>query len=458
MGYRIEKDSMGEIHVSCEKLWGAQTQRSIKNFDIGKEKLPLEFIFALAIVKKAAVTVNGRLGIIPEDIVKAITTACNEILEGKWNDQFPLSLWQTGSGTQTNMNINEVIANRANQLLTNGNTHPNDHVNRGQSSNDVFPTAMHITCVLILEKNLIPALERLASSFEELSNRYSRIVKVGRTHLQDATPITLGQEISAWHAMLKSSREMVMDSLKYLRPLALGGTAVGTGLNTHRQFGELCAKEISNISGSNFTSSENMFHALSSRDALVFAHGALNTLAGNLMKIANDVRWLASGPRCGIGEIKIPENEPGSSIMPGKVNPTQSEALTMVCVRVMGNDTSVGIASSQGNFQLNVYLPLIIHSFVQSATLLSHAMDSFNNGCVKGIVPNHERIENNLRNSLMLVTALTPHIGYDKAAEIAKTAHDKGITLKMASELLGVLTPQEFDKLMDPSKMVAPLE
>jgi fumarate hydratase class II len=452
--YRIEHDSMGEIKVEADKLWGAQTQRSLENFKIGTEKMPLEIIRAFAVLKKAAAIVNQELGQLEPVVADAIGSACDEILDGRWDDQFPLAVWQTGSGTQSNMNVNEVIANRGNEILGKKVIHPNDHVNKAQSSNDTFPTAMHIAAVIEIEEGLFPALHRLEETFRALSGRYEGIIKIGRTHLQDATPLTLGQEISGWLAMLEQTEDMIRGSLEYVREIALGGTAVGTGLNTHPEFGVRAAEKISALAGTDFVTAHNKFHALTSKDALVHTHGALKALAANLLKIANDVRWLASGPRCGIGELKIPENEPGSSIMPGKVNPTQCEALTMVCCQVMANDTAVGFAASQGNFQLNVYMPVLIYNVLQSIRLLADAMESFDENCAKGIVPDEARIKNNLESSLMLVTALNPHIGYEKAAEIAKTAYRKDMTLKQAAISLGILTEEEFERFVDPTKMV----
>ena len=453
-GFRIEHDSMGEIRVEDDKLWGAQTQRSLENFRIGTEKMPIEIVRAFAILKKAAALVNLELGQLEPVIADAITSACDEILDGKWNEQFPLAVWQTGSGTQSNMNVNEVIANRGNQLLGKKIIHPNDHVNKAQSSNDTFPTAMHIAAITEIEERLFPALEQLEETFRSLSERYQDIIKIGRTHLQDATPLTLGQEISGWLAMLEQTEDMIRTSMEYTREIALGGTAVGTGLNTHPEFGVRVADKISGLTGYDFVTAPNKFHALTSKDALVHLHGALKALAANLMKIANDVRWLASGPRCGIGELTIPENEPGSSIMPGKVNPTQSEALTMVCCQVIANDTAVGLAASQGNFQLNVFMPVLIYNLLQSVRLLADGMESFNDNCAVGIVPNVEKIKSNLDSSLMLVTALNPHIGYEKAAEIAKTAFKQGSTLKQAAVSLGLLTEEEFDRYVDPAKMI----
>lgn len=445
--YRIESDTMGEIRVESDKLWGAQTQRSLENFKIGLEKMPLEIIRAFAVLKKAAALANGELGVLPDDKVKRIACACDEILAGELNEHFPLAVWQTGSGTQSNMNVNEVIAHVSG-------LHPNDDINRGQSSNDTFPTAMHIATVVSVRENLIPEIERLEQTFARLEDEYSAIIKIGRTHLQDATPLTLGQEISAWKTMLSETREMIVQALMPVSKLALGGTAVGTGLNTKPEFGKCAAKHISKITGYEFMTAENKFHALTSKDALVNFHGSLKALAANLMKIANDVRMLASGPRCGIGELSIPENEPGSSIMPGKVNPTQCEALTMVCCQVMGNDVAVGIAASQGNYQLNVYMPVLIYNVLQSVRLMADSMRSFNDNCAKGIRPNEDRIKAYLENSLMLVTCLTPAIGYEKAAKIAKAAHENGTTLREAAMTSGFLTEKEFDDAVRPEKMI----
>jgi fumarate hydratase class II len=453
--YRIEHDTMGEVRVPADKYWAAQTQRSFENFKIGTEKMPAEIIEAFAILKKAAALANIELGMIDEKRGNAIVQACDEILEGKLEGNFPLAVWQTGSGTQSNMNVNEVVANRAAEL-TDENVHPNNHVNCSQSSNDTFPTAMHIAALKAVTERVIPAIDKLEATLTGLSEKYMGIIKTGRTHLQDATPLTLGQEISGWAAMLKKDRELIAASAESLRELALGGTAVGTGLNAHERFGELSAQKISELTGERFVTAPNKFHALTSKDQIVFVHGAFKALAADLMKIANDVRWLASGPRCGIGEIFIPENEPGSSIMPGKVNPTQCEALTMVAAQVMGNDVTVGIGASQGNFQLNVYMPVIIYNFLQSARLLADAMISFNDNCAVGILPNEQKISENLEKSLMLVTALNPHIGYENAAKIAKTAHAEGITLKEAALKLELLTEEQFDEYVRPEKMVAP--
>jgi fumarate hydratase class II len=460
MDFRIEKDTIGEIKVPSEKKWGAQTQRSLQNFKIGTEKMPLELIKSFAILKKAAASVNGKLGNLEEVKVNAIITITDEIIEGKLDTHFPLVVWQTGSGTQTNMNLNEVISNRANELLRDINSelkvHPNDDVNRSQSSNDTFPTAMHIAAVSMVENELLPALKRLKTSLEQKMNEFMDIIKIGRTHLQDATPLTLGQEISGWHRMLEKCEKMITSSTETMKELAIGGTAVGTGINAHPEFGERVAKEISHITGKTFLTAPNKFHALTSHDEIVYTHGALKALAADLMKMANDVRWLSSGPRSGIGEIKIPENEPGSSIMPGKVNPTQSEALTMVASQVFGNDATIGFAASQGNFELNVFKPVIIYNFLQSTRLLADAMVSFNDHCIVGIEPNREVIQEHVNNSLMLVTALNPHIGYEKAAMIAKMAHKEGLTLKEATLKSGILTEDEYDQIVDPRKMIHP--
>ena len=458
MDYRIEKDSMGEIKVPADKYWGAQTERSRMNFPIGVgiEPMPREIISAFALLKKAAAMANRMLQ--PQKMTgekrRAIWKACDEILDGTLRDNFPLVVWQTGSGTQTNMNVNEVIANRGNAIAGEKLLHPNDDVNMSQSSNDTFPTALHIAAVLALEDQVIPAIDKLIAAFRKLEEDHQGIVKSGRTHLQDATPITFSQEISGWRSSLERSRELIQASLPGLKELALGGTAVGTGLNAPRGFDEVVAAAVSQLTGRDFVTAPNKFHALTSRDELVFAHGALKALAADLMKIANDIRWLASGPRLGLGEITIPENEPGSSIMPGKVNPTQCEAITMVAVQVMGNDTAVGIAASQGNFQLNVFLPVIGYNFLQSARLLAEAMVSFHDNCVVGIRANREKMHNNLYNSLMLVTALNPHIGYENAAKTAKLAYSENISLKEACVKLGFLTEEQFDEVFHPEQMV----
>ncbi len=507
MDYRTEKDSLGEINVPKDKYWAAQTQRSFENFKIGTEKMPMEIIRAFAIIKKAAALTNYELKLIDKNICDAICLACDEILNGKLNDNFPLVVWQTGSGTQSNMNVNEVITNRANEILHNKhilnsqnashedfhnannsqntshdnsqnsdneqNTekykinnnlnlneiekiiHPNDHVNKSQSSNDTFPTAMHISAITEIENKLLPSLQQLKNTFYNLSNRYMDIIKTGRTHLQDATPITLGQEISAWHRMLEKSENSITNNLDSIREIALGGTAVGTGLNTHKDFANIVANHISDITGKNFISAQNKFHALTSLDGICTLHGCIKSLAVDLLKIANDIRWLASGPRCGIGEISIPANEPGSSIMPGKVNPTQCEALSMVVAQIIGNDVTIGFAASQGNFQLNVYLPVTIYNFIQSTNLLSDAMCSFNNNCAMGIKPNLDKIKQNLDKSLMLVTALNNHIGYDNAAKIAKIAHENNITLKRAAIKSGLINEDDFNKFVNPKDMVS---
>lgn len=456
---RIEKDSMGPIEVPQDKLWGAQTQRSLAHFRISHEKMPTALIHALAQVKRTAASVNVSLGLLAPEKGKVIIQAADEVLADKHSDQFPLVVWQTGSGTQTNMNMNEVLANRASELLGGGKgdqrlIHPNDDVNKSQSSNDVFPTAMHVAAVVMVKKHLLPALEGLHHTLVTKAEDYKNIVKIGRTHLQDATPLTLGQEISAWVAMLTHSMQHIESTMPHLYELALGGTAVGTGLNTHPKYSVEVAKEIANLTGEPFITAPNKFESLATCDALVHSHGALKGLAASLMKIANDVRWLASGPRCGIGEISIPENEPGSSIMPGKVNPTQSEALTMICAQVMGNDVAINIGGASGNFQLNVFRPMIINNYLQSIQLLADGINSFNQHCAVGIEPVYERITQLLNESLMLVTALNTHIGYDKAAEIAKKAHKEGSTLKESALSLGYLTAEEFDKWVRPENMV----
>ncbi|MCY9696062.1 class II fumarate hydratase [Paenibacillus alginolyticus] len=456
--YRVEKDTMGEIRVPVDKLWGAQTQRSFENFKIGTERMPVRLIGAFALLKKAAAQVNRELAGLTPEKAEAIARAADEIVEGRWNDEFPLVVWQTGSGTQSNMNVNEVIAHRGSELLGDSGEriHPNDDVNRSQSSNDTFPTAMHVAGVIAVEEELLPALELLQATLHSKMTAFADIVKIGRTHLQDATPLTLGQEISGWWAMLEQTARMVRSSVDTMRELAIGGTAVGTGLNAHPEFGARVAEALSRETGTRFVSAENKYHALTSHDQIVYAHGALKALAANLMKIANDVRWLSSGPRCGIGEITIPENEPGSSIMPGKVNPTQSEAMTMVVCQVMGNDAAIGFAASQGNFELNVFKPVIIHNFLQSVRLLADSMRSFNDNCLVGMEPNREVIQRNLEQSLMLVTALNPYIGYEKAASIAKQAHKEGLTLKESAVRSGYLTAEQFDSYVRPEDMVHP--
>ena len=458
MDYRIEHDTMGEVRVPANRCWGAQTQRSHENFPIGTEKIPQEIIHAFAVLKKAAALANCKLGNLDARRANAIAAACDEILAGKLDDEFPLVVWQTGSGTQSNMNVNEVVAARANALLGEKLVHPNDHVNKSQSSNDTFPTAMHIAALTAAEDHVLPALDGLAATFERLSAEYADVIKVGRTHLQDATPLTLGQEISGWSSSLRRDERMIRGAMEGVRELALGGTAVGTGLNALPAFGETVAQEISTLTGKRFVTAPNKFHALTSKDELVYLHGAFKALAADLMKIANDVRLLASGPRCGIGELLIPENEPGSSIMPGKVNPTQCEAMTMVAVQVMANDVAVGMAASQGNFELNVFMPVCIYNFLQSARLLGDVMRSFELRCARGIKPNREKIQAYLDESLMLVTALNPHIGYENAAKVAKTAFAEGITLREAAVRLGFLNAEAFDQIVRPEKMVGPIE
>ncbi len=452
--YRIEHDSMGEVQVPADRYWGAQTQRSYENFKIGVEKMPAEIIRAFAVLKKAAATANHGLGKLDERRCALICRVCDEILSGKLEGHFPLAVWQTGSGTQSNMNVNEVVANRGNELAGEKLLHPNDHVNMSQSSNDTFPTAMHIAAATGLEDRLLPSLEALSAVLKRLEEENADVVKSGRTHLQDAVPITLGQEISGWRSSLERDAALIRSALPPLHELALGGTAVGTGLNAPKGFDTAVAQAVSGLTGKPFVTAPNKFHALTSKDELVFAHGALKALAADLMKMANDVRWLASGPRCGLGEIHIPENEPGSSIMPGKVNPTQCEAVTMAAVQVMANDVAVGMAASQGNFELNVFMPVCIHNFLQSVRLLADCMDSFRIHCVQGITPNREKCRENLHNSLMLVTALNPYIGYENAAETAKLAYAEGISLREACVKLGFLTPEKFDEVFHPEEMV----
>ena len=454
MEFRIEHDSMGEVQVPADRYWGAQTQRSFENFKIGIEKIPMEIIRAFAILKKAAAMANNRLGKLDEKRLDLISQACDEILAGKLDGHFPLAVWQTGSGTQSNMNVNEVIANRGNEIAGEKLLHPNDNSNMSQSSNDTFPTAMHIAAAVSIEDQLLPSIDLLIGTFDRLRKENEGIIKTGRTHLQDATPITFSQEISGWKNMLEKSKEMLVMSLSGLRELALGGTAVGTGLNAPKGFDVEVAKAVSELTGKDFKTAANKFHSLTSKDELVFAHGALKGLAANMMKIANDVRWLASGPRCGLGEILIPENEPGSSIMPGKVNPTQCESVTMVAVQVMANDVAVGMAASQGNFELNVFMPVCIYNFLQSVRLLSDSLVSFNNNCAVGIKANKEKMDDNLHRSLMLVTCLNPHIGYENAAKTAKKAYKENISLKEACVSLGFLTAEKFDEVFKPEQMV----
>ena len=458
MEYRVEHDSMGEVRVPADKYWGAQTERSHNNFPIGVgiETMPAEIIHAFGILKKAAARANRALR--PEKMTEeklfAIEQAADEVISGRLLDNFPLVVWQTGSGTQSNMNSNEVIANRGNEIAGKKLLHPNDDINMSQSSNDTFPTAMHIAAVCAIEDRVIPAIDTLVSTFRRLEKDHAGVVKSGRTHLQDATPISFPQEISGWRSSLERDRELLLLAVKPLKELALGGTAVGTGLNTPKGFDTAVAAEIVKLTGKDFKTAENKFHALTSKDELVFAHGALKALAADMMKIANDVRWLASGPRDGLGEIFIPENEPGSSIMPGKVNPTQCEAVTMVAVQVMGNDVAVSMAASQGNFELNVFMPVCIYNFLQSARLLAESIVSFNDRCACGIRANREKMEHNLHNSLMLVTALNPYIGYENAAKTAKKAHKENISLKEACVSLGFLTAERFDEVFHPENMI----
>ncbi|HIU76564.1 MAG TPA: class II fumarate hydratase [Candidatus Pelethocola excrementipullorum] len=454
MDYRIEKDSMGEMQVPADRYWAAQTQRSLQNFKIGQERMPEEIIHAFGILKKGAAITNHRLGKLDEKKLDAICKAADEVIDGKLNDHFPLVVWQTGSGTQSNMNTNEVIANRGNEIVGEKLLHPNDHINMSQSSNDTFPTALHIAAAMSIEEKLFPAMDKLTATLKRLEAENDDVVKSGRTHLQDAVPIKFSQEISGWRNMLEKTKRMLEASLPGLKELALGGTAVGTGLNAPEGFDVEVAKVISELTGKDFVTAENKFHALTAKDDITFAHGGLKALAADLMKIANDVRWLSSGPRCGLGEIFIPENEPGSSIMPGKVNPTQCESLTMVAVQVMGNDAAVGIGASQGNFELNVFMPVIAYNFLQSVRLLADGIISFNDNCAVGITSNREMMRHNLHNSLMLVTALNPYIGYDNAAKTSKKAYKENISLKQACVELGFLTEEKFDEVFHPEEMV----
>lgn len=458
---RTESDSMGKIEVPNDRYYGAQTARSLIHFAIGNDVMPRELIRAFGILKKAAAEVNRDLGKFPEDKAKLVIAAADEVIAGKLDEHFPLRIWQTGSGTQTNMNANEVIANRALEIAsrhmgTKDFIHPNDHVNMSQSSNDTFPTAMHIAAAEEVTHRLLPSVKELRKALKTKADEFADIVKIGRTHLMDAVPLTLGQEFSGFVAQLDIDIEYIQMMLPRLYELALGGTAVGTGLNTHPEFAERSAKKIAQLTGLPFVSAPNKFAALASHDAIVMTSGALKTLATSLMKIANDVRWLGSGPRCGLGELSLPENEPGSSIMPGKVNPTQSEAMTMACVQVMGNDTAIGLAGSMGNFELNVFKPVMIHNFLHSTLILTDACRSFREHCVEGIVANKEQIKNHLKNSLMLVTALNPHIGYDNAAKVAKKAHTEGTTLREAAVSLGLLTGEKFDSVVRPENMLGP--
>lgn len=456
MDYRIEHDSMGEVKVPENKLWGAQTQRSFQNFKIGYEKMPKEIISAFGILKLACARVNNKLK--PEKMtnekLSVITKACQEILDNKLSEHFPLSVWQTGSGTQTNMNVNEVIANRCNQESISVKLHPNDDINMSQSSNDTFPTCMNVSAVIEITNNLLPALKNLIETFKKLEEDNKGIVKSGRTHLQDATPIAFSQEISGWRYSLEKDFELISTATNSLKALAIGGTAVGTGLNAPKDFGKMVAKEISDITNIEFKESENKFHALTSRDEFVFAHGGLNALACDLMKIANDIRWLSSGPRCGLGEIFIPENEPGSSIMPGKVNPTQCEAITMIATQIIGNNSTITVSASQGNFELNVFMPVLIYNFLQSVKLLSDGINSFNYNCVVGIKANKQKMSDNLHNSLMLATALNPYIGYENVAKTVKKAYQENISLKQACVELGYLTEEKFDEYFHPENMI----
>jgi fumarate hydratase, class II len=457
---RIETDSMGEIEVAADRYWGAQTERSLLHFKIGFDVMPREMIRAFGILKKAAALVNNELGKLSDDKLTLITQACDEVIEGRLDDHFPLRVWQTGSGTQTNMNANEVISNRAIQVAggimgSKKPIHPNDDVNMSQSSNDTFPTAMHIAAAEQMNK-LIPRVREVERAIDEKAKEFADIVKIGRTHLQDATPLTVGQEMSGWASLIERDIERLQVTLPGLYDLAIGGTAVGTGLNAHPEFGERAAKKIAELTGLPFKSHPNKFAALSAHDEIVFCSGGLKTLAASLMKIANDIRWLASGPRCGLGELVIPENEPGSSIMPGKVNPTQSEAITMVAVQVMGNDAAIGIAGSQGNFELNVFKPVMIHNLLHSIRLMHDASHGFVEYCISGMTVNREQIEHYLRDSLMLVTALNPHLGYDNSAKIAKNAHKKGISLRASAIELGLLTGEKFDELVKPEEMTHP--
>lgn len=453
MEYRIEKDTMGEMRVPADKYWGAQTERSHENFLIGGEVMPREITRAFGYLKKAAANANFRLGVLTQEKCMAIADACDKVISGELNDHFPLVVWQTGSGTQSNMNTNEVIANYGNEKVGKKLLHPNDDVNKSQSSNDTFPTAMHIAAVLAVEDKLLPAVDTMIATLKRLEIENEGIVKSGRTHLQDAVPIAFSQEISGWRNMLEKTRTQITLTLGGLSELALGGTAVGTGLNAPKGFAELVAEEVSSLTGKKFVTAENKFHALTAKDDIAFAHGALKALAADMMKIANDVRWLASGPRDGLGEIFIPENEPGSSIMPGKVNPTQCEAVTMVAIQVMGNDATIGFAASQGNFELNVFMPVIAYNFLQSVNLLADALVSFEKNCVRGIKANREKMHDNLYNSLMLVTALNPYIGYENAAKTAKKAYKENISLKEACVALGFLTAEKFDEVFHPEDM-----
>lgn len=461
--FRTESDTMGQIQVPSDRYWGAQTQRSLIHFAIGGDRMPRSVIRALGVLKKGAALANQELGKLPKEKCNVIVAAADEVIEGKLDDHFPLVIWQTGSGTQTNMNANEVISNRAIEIMggdlgSKKPVHPNDDVNMSQSSNDSFPTAMHIAAVEQVEGELLPALKDFHKALHEKEKAFDKIIKVGRTHLMDATPLTLGQEFSGYRMQIEIGIERVQQSLERLRHLAQGGTAVGTGLNTHPRFAETVAKKITEITGTKFVSATNKFEALAAHDALVFAHGALKTLACSFMKIANDVRWMGSGPRCGIGELSLPENEPGSSIMPGKVNPTQCESMTMVCCQVLGNDVAINMGGASGNFELNVFKPLMIHNFIHSTRLLTDSAKSFVHHCLDGLTPNEDAIHKHVGNTLMLVTALNQHIGYDNAAKIAKKAHKEGLTLKQSALKLGLLTEKQFDEWVRPEEMIHPKE
>lgn len=458
MSYRIERDTIGEIEVESDKYWAAQTERSRQNFPVGKEKMPMEVIVAFAHLKKAAAVSNNQLGKLSDDKKEAIVYACDKVINRELDEHFPLVVWQTGSGTQSNMNVNEVVSYVANEYLNDKDSdekvHPNDDVNKSQSSNDTYPTAMHVALMQSVEKELLPAVLKLKETLHKKEEAFKDIIKIGRTHLQDATPLTLGQEISGWRYMLEKCENLIDESKDQLKFLAIGGTAVGTGINAHPEFGQRVAREISTQTGYEFVSSPNKFHALTSHDEVVYFHGALKALAADVMKIANDVRWLSSGPRAGIAEIEIPANEPGSSIMPGKVNPTQSEMLTMVASQVFGNDATISFAASQGNFELNVFKPVIFYNALQSINLLADGIDTFNDNCAVGIEPINENVDRYLKNSLMLVTALNPHIGYENAAKIAKNAHEKGLTLKESAIESGLLTEEQFDEWIRPEDMI----
>lgn len=456
MEFRVEKDTLGEVKVPADKYWGAQTERSRQNFKIGNEKMPMAVIYAFAQLKKAAAIVNHKFGKLSEAKKNAIVQACEEIIEKKWDEHFPLVVWQTGSGTQSNMNVNEVVSRRGNEILGDQGEkiHPNDDVNMSQSSNDTFPTAMHIAAYTEIVEKIFPALDKLIQTLKNKEEQYKDLIKIGRTHLQDATPLTLGQEISGWRNMLEKNKAMLEETSQYLLDLAIGGTAVGTGINAPKTFGEEVAEQLKKQTGFPFRSSTNKFQSLTSHNEIVAVHGVLKALAADLMKIANDVRWLASGPRSGLGEITIPANEPGSSIMPGKVNPTQSEALTMIATQVFGNDATIGFAASQGNFELNVFKPVIIYNLLQSIQLLADGMNSFHDKCIIGLEANEEKIKEYVDRSLMLVTALNPHIGYEKAAEIAKLAHKEGLSLKEAALKTGYVTEEQYEEWVDPRKMI----